>query len=257
MSQVSVSYQTVDTPEGVRWYYTGPSIEEGAMPAVFYFALAGDESLCLDPFNQPIAHLQGKPLRCWSLTLPGHGPGFDKTQAISYFASEMREGRDIIGPFLAVAQEAIEWLVSAGYVDSSRMAVAGLSRGGFIATHLAARVENLDTVLGFAPLTCIEYHPEFQDIKELPAVQALSMTHLIPRLTRKRLRYYIGNRDQRVSTDCCFSFIRQLTDYAFDEGVRTPQVEMIIGSSIGFQGHGTAPHVFYAGADWLDEQLTQ
>ena len=43
----------ITTASNLEVYFTGPPIEEGPRPALFYFALSGHQSLTLDPFNQP------------------------------------------------------------------------------------------------------------------------------------------------------------------------------------------------------------
>ena len=50
-------------------------------------------------------------------------------------------------------------------------------------------------------------------------------------------------------------FVRKLTDDAFESGIRSAPIEMIITPSIGYQGHGTSTHVFEEGAEWLKERL--
>lgn len=247
--------QQIETDKATPLHFTGPPLSEGPLPAFFYFALAGDESLTLDPYNQVVAYLYQQPMRCWSLTIPGHGPNFDKTRAIHYMMEEMLAGRDVLGNFFNEAEDAIRWAINAGHVDPERLALGGLSRGGLVATHLAARLEEVEIVLGFAPLTYISALAHSPAIADNPLIQGLSLDHLIPQLLNKKLRYYIGNRDMRVSTDLCFQFIRKLTDTAFTEGIRSPSIDLIIGPSMGFKGHGTAPSVFYSGAQWLSESL--
>lgn len=250
-----ISCRSVEMESGVQLYYTGPDLSEGPLPAFFYFALAGDESLTLDPFNQIIAFLHDAPIRCWSLTIPGHGPGYDKTQAIYYLFEQMRLENDVMGDFLEVCKEAITWTIDKGYTDPERIAAGGLSRGGFVATHLAARDERIRSVLGLSPLTYLKYHPEFAACEHSLIAQEMDVDSLIPRLIHRQIRYYIGNRDQRVLTDYCFQFVRRLVDAAFEQKVRVPQIELFIGPSIGYQGHGTPPEVFFEGAKWIRERL--
>ena len=41
-------------------YFTGPSYKEGPLPALFYFALSGYESLNLKPINQIVTLIEKK-----------------------------------------------------------------------------------------------------------------------------------------------------------------------------------------------------
>ena len=78
-----------------------------------------------------------------------------------------------------------------------------------------------------------------------------------PLSSHRKLRFYIGNCDQRVGTRNCFDFVDKLSSAMFEARNRSPSVELIISPSIGFQGHGTPKHIFHRGAQWLAEQLVQ
>ena len=112
-----------------------------------------------------------------------------------------------------------------------------------MATHLAAIVPEIRTILGFAPLTGFSEFPQHD------------LTHLIPKLSDRTLRFYIGNRDQRVSTSRCFHFIEQLAEASFQSNVRSPPIELFVTPSIGYQGHGTSKSIFEEGARFLAGQL--
>jgi esterase FrsA len=126
------------------------------------------------------------------------------------------------------------------------LAAAGLSRGGFIATHLAARYPQIKTVLGFAPATKLMELNGFP-----PEAERWDLEHQIPRLLKVRLKFYIGNRDIRVGTSTAFQFCHHLTEQKFKNGERTPQVEFSMFPSIGHKGHGTPMGVFLDGAEWV------
>ncbi|MCB1081898.1 MAG: alpha/beta hydrolase, partial [Chlamydiia bacterium] len=72
---------------------------------------------------------------------------------------------------------------------------------------------------------------------------------------KKKVRFYIGNHDMRVGTDHAFSFIQNLAKEAHTHRIRTSPIELIIGPSIGYQGHGTAPQTFQSGAEWVKGAL--
>lgn len=78
---------------------------------------------------------------------------------------------------------------------------------------------------------------------------------LIPHLIGKKLRFYIGNHDTRVGTANCFQFIEALAEASFQNRISSSDVELIIGPSIGHQGHGTSKEIFTKGADWMAEKL--
>ncbi len=216
--------------------YVGSHLDVGPLPAAFYFSLSAEDSLGLDPFNQPVQFLSNLPMRVFSLTLPEHEEKKDPHKAMHAWA----ENPYLIEEFLKTAKKVIYRLLEKGVLIPEQLAVSGLSRGGFIAAHLAAEVPELKTILAFAPLT------RFAD---------MDIEHLCPKLFDRKVRFYIGNHDTRVGTDHCFQFIHKLSQTAFEHKNRSPQVELIISPSIGHQGHGTPKEIFFQGAEWLAKQL--
>ena len=242
-----------ETKEGTSLNYLGPDIAEGMLPACFYFALSGEESLSLQPYNSPAMQMQDPQLRIFSLTLPGHGPGFDKQRAMSYWAAEMKKGNHPIEECIEKSAQAVAWLIGQKIIDPHHLAVCGLSRGAFIATHLAAREKAVKYLLAFAPLTRLEEIPEFA---EIPSCSSLDLSSLVEELTHlHNIRFYIGNRDRRVGTETSFRFIRRLADHAHEKRARQLHAELFITHSIGHRGHGTAPETFAEGASWLKNKI--
>ncbi|MFZ0565853.1 MAG: prolyl oligopeptidase family serine peptidase [Chlamydiales bacterium] len=230
--------------------YSGIGKEGGTLPAFIYFALSAEESLDLEPYNRPVTLLESQPLRVFSFDLPGHGPGFDKFKAMDYWAAHPER----LEPFFEKVVFSIQWLIDEGLIDPDYLAAGGLSRGGFVATHIAAREKRIKTVLGFAPLTKLSRITEFSHHKYQS--EQLDLEHLVERLTHIRhFRFYIGNRDTRVSTDACYHFIRQLVEKNHEKRIRDPQIELRITPSIGHRGHGTAPSIFEEGTNWVKERL--
>lgn len=245
---------------GYPIFFKGSPLSQGPLPAFFYFALAGDESLELSPYNHPILHLIDTPLRIFSFTLPFHGEGHNKFHAMEHWIRHLHAKESFLDNFLASTIQAIQWLIDSRIVDPLHIAVGGISRGGFIAAHIAARHPLIHTVLAFAPLTELktlaEYQPFASDLIFSKRLDQLSLESIIDSLLHVRsLRFYIGNRDMRVSTDAAFHFIRKLADATHDKRIRNHHCELFITSSIGHKGHGTAPETFEEGAAWIKKQL--
>lgn len=250
----------LEDPYGNEITYLGLGPEAGPLPAFFYFSLSGEESLGLEPYNSPAVLSEEPSLRVFSMTIPGHGEGFDKHHAIQYWSDEMEKGNYLLENFFKETSFSLHWLIEKGMVDPHHIAVGGLSRGGFIATHLAALDTRIKIILGFAPLARLEETKEFASEKHSThakmRAESLSLNHLVDKLTHvHHLRFYIGNRDERVGTDACYHFIRKLADKAHDVRARHMHIELNITPSIGHKGHGTAPHTFEEGVKWMKERL--
>jgi pimeloyl-ACP methyl ester carboxylesterase len=250
----------VDAPElipgkqGSTIAHLGPSLEQGPLPTLIYLALSGYDSLTLDPFNQPIVGLEAFPVRVISFDLPGHGPEMNHREAPAWLAHQLMQGNNPIAPFLATAYENILQLIDQGYIDPERIILMGVSRGGWLASLLSLMDERLRTVVAFAPITHLGLCQEFQELKIAEINEKYSLHHLAEGFVGKELRFYIGNRDERVNTDGCVRFIRKVADLSFDKGIRSAPAELILSASIGHLGHGTPPHIFKDGANWALNQ---
>lgn len=233
-------------------YHSGPSLDHGPLPSLFYFALSGPDSLCLDPYSQPVQFLSSQMIRVFSLTLPAHENNLPATQAVETWSQDYERGQDPIGEFLEDCAAAVSFAIEQKFADPKKLAAAGLSRGGLIAFHLAARDDRFRHILAFAPVTKLSKVKEFSNRNLDPSLDA---ELLAPSLADRHFRIYIGNRDTRVGTRSCFDFAMALTENAAAKKIRTPQIEMIITPSIGQHGHGTSPEVFRQGADWISSSL--
>ena len=121
--------------------------------------------------------------------------------------------------------------------------------------HIAARVPEISAILGYAPMTFLDYQRDFADLKDHPLIEALSPLHLLDKIYNRAFRFYIGNRDIAVGTERCFILLQALTAKAYDNHKRSPEIEMIMSPSIGHRGHGTLHKIFMEGANWIKEKL--
>ena len=229
----------------MKMSFLGPPLSAGKLPAVLYLALSDSDSLHLDPFNQFSKALESDERRVFSFMIPGHEPGRKKEEAIKYWASEFRAGRDPITPFIEESLDTIDDLLA---TSCSSIAIAGLSRGAYLATHIAARHNKIHKILGFAPLISLPFAKEMKDLHNL---DHLCLDHHLDALSHKKIRYTIGNRDLRVGTHNVFDFVSRLAEKAHANRVRQAPIELLIRASIGFQGHGTSPEIFQEGAEWI------
>ena len=232
------------------FYHLGPPLHDGPLPAIFYFALSSQESLFVDPFNQPVEVWKNYPVRIFSVDLPFHGEGQAATKAMDRWAEAFLAGQDPLTPFFLELQRSIRELFATGMI--TKAAASGLSRGGFVASHIAASFEEISTLMLFAPLTDLASIKEFSPS---PLVNTYLLSHLKKLLSQKKIRIHIGNRDLRVGTDSCYQFFTSLVEQAFSSGVRSPPFELLLTPSIGHLGHGTSSQSFTEGALWLIKHL--
>lgn len=225
--------------------FIGPPLEEGPLPALFYFALSAKDSLQKDPFNQPVQFLVDFPLRVFSITLPAHENNLPPENAIHVWAKKMNHGENILSTFINQVSQEISDL--SPYIAKGKWGVAGLSRGAFIACHVAAKCPEVTHILGFAPLTRLTHNKEFSGEE----AESLALEALVPKIYNRKIRFYIGNHDTRVGTEHAFSFIHALAEEAHKHRIRSSPIELIIRPSIGYQGHGTSFDTFKDGAKWI------
>ncbi|MES2200086.1 MAG: alpha/beta hydrolase, partial [Chlamydiota bacterium] len=121
-------------------FYVGPDLTEGPLPSVLYLALSAKETLLTDPFNQPVLQFNKLPIRVFSVDLPFHGEGLDSRKALEEWAHAFARGEDVVSNFLLKLEETLSHLFNSKAIKNNNLAVMGLSRGGFLVNHLAARM---------------------------------------------------------------------------------------------------------------------
>lgn len=246
-------FKSFTTSSGAEIFYLGPDLTDGPKPTVIYFALSATETLFVDPFNQPALEIAEKGIRVFSWNLPFHEEGVEPWLAMDKCYDAIRTNPFFLIDFIDLSRNHLNALYQQGLIAPHPLGVMGLSRGGFMATHLAAQDERIKFILGFSPITEIDYLKDFED--SCNPIEKINLEFLTKQLLHTQLRFYIGNNDERVSTDACYNFIKKLTQTFIGNGVRTAPVEMMISPSIGQKGHGTSPSIFKEGAEWLSKQI--
>lgn len=241
--------------ENCEVYFTGKELHKGPLPALFYFSLTGKESLELDPYNQLVAFLQNQPFRIFSLSLPFHGPDLDPKKAIEAWAHSFATQQDCLAPFINKTLQVINYLIEHHIIHPHSIAISGLSRGAYLATLIAAQSEHIHSLLGFAPLTSLQILSEFAELQNNSLLNPYLLENSLSKLVKKNIYYFIGNRDKRVDTTKCFQFISKISEYNYQQGIRSPPCLLKIYPSIGYLGHGTPSEIFYQGSLWIKNKL--
>ena len=193
-----------------------------------YLALSCEDSLLLDPFNQPVQYLVQEGFHVISCTIPGHKPPLKKERAMEYWEEELSQNNDILTPFFDFV---------ASYIDTfdHPVSIMGLSRGCFCALHIASRTKNISHMVLFAPLLSFKH---------------VSTPFDYDQIAKCEVYIAIGNNDRRVSTQKTVDFYTKLIEKGEKTHKSLPYY-LRLNPSIGYMGHGSSKQTFKEGATWL------
>lgn len=239
--------------EDLEFSYFGPDLFWGPMPTVFYFSIDAHSSLCVDPFNQAITPMANHSMRVFSIDLPEHGHNLDPHTALSRWADHYVQNTPLLETFLNKVSLFIDYLHKENLIDH-RLGVMGLSRGAFIASHLASLNTKVHHIVGFAPLSVLKKAKEFEHLPETFALPC-PIAALKEKLFNRSIKFYIGNHDTRVGSLEAIYCITDIAAHAHQEGIRQAPIEALIYPSIGHMGHGTPPHIFEEGSIHMIKKL--
>lgn len=143
----------------------------------------------------------------------------------------------------------LDHLVAEGFTDPDRVAVEGVSRGGFCALHFAAAEPRIKAVVGISPVTNPLALKEFAGVTPAQAA-AISLDGVMESLTGRAIWISIGNSDDRVSTDECIGFTRRLVTATrrLQPTLNLIPVHLRVGMSAG---HRAPDDAYTAAADFL------
>jgi predicted esterase len=256
-----ISFRKTPAPQEVSYerlfddlIMVGPK-EKKALPSIFYFALTGKQSCTLSPINQPVAFLSTHSVRIFSWSLFAHQEEVDPKESMKQWASAIEQKNNFIEAFITKSKYNLSKLIDDGWVDSSKIAVSGLSRGAFLGTHWAANDSRISVVVGYSPLVSLNALTTFPSLKTNSLAKQLNLINSAPKLIHKKICFYMGNRDQRVSTEESTKLVKEISNQAYQKRIRSPQVSLMITPSIGYLGHGTSPSSFYSGTQFILEQF--
>lgn len=242
--------QVAATVDGGRYGLLG---EPGPAPAplLFVFASALETSLGTDPYNRTALQLLRKGFLCASLDLPCHGqdqrPG--EPAGLWGWRARLDQGEDFVAPFTAQVSRLLDHLIGTGGVDPRRVAACGTSRGGFAAAHAVAADPRIRAAALFAPVTALPVLNEFAGLENHPLAAALSLVAQAPRLASRALWVSIGHRDQRVGTDHCIAFCRQVVAAG---GEQPADCALQV---LPAEGHQTPAGAYEEAAGWISARL--
>jgi dienelactone hydrolase len=204
-------------------FIIGGSIDSIVMNKSRYYTLAGDTLtksgwiyVVLDPACEGYQIKPGDP------------------SSLGGWAVHCKQGTDFMKPYVEHCRDVLDHLIAAGFTDPQRIAVQGISRGGFCALHFAAAEPRINAVIGIAPVTNPLALQEFVGVTAAQ-VAHVSLDQHLDKLAGRAVWMSIGNTDERVSTDDCISFARRLvaTTRKLRPELTLVPVHLTVGTSLG------------------------
>ena len=229
--------------------------EEGGLapdPALLLtFASTRRETMTVAPYDESAKAFVAAGHRALSFDLPEHGdrvtPG--REAGIAGMCQALVAGRDPFELFVADGRAAVDACLRRGLARAGRVFACGVSRGGYCALRLAAADPRIGGVAGFAPVTDWRAVREFAPVKSRSDVAALALDNYAAKLAGRPVWLAIGNRDDRVGTECCTRFALRVFEAEAGLGLRASRVcFQVVDDS---QGHSLDIRWRRAGADFL------
>jgi dienelactone hydrolase len=200
------------TSDGVRFATLGAKRVKPA-PTLFVFATDTETSLSQEIYLKAGMVLGKQGWLCVSLDLPCHGAETREGEpgGLAGWRHRVDAGEDPMDDFANRCRRVLDYLVSEGWTDASRVAVCGTSRGGFSALHFAASDPRVQCVVGYAPLTDLKALQEFRGAEDAPLVRRLAIANYADKLANRAVWITIGSTDERVGTDLAIATARAIT----------------------------------------------
>lgn len=237
----------------LRYQISEPSSFQSNPRTVIFLTTTAKEALEVPPLCNPANFLHDHHIRVISFDLPLHDdtiPSFDGVRRWTTHIEENDE--DLLAPFL---KEVSEW-IDQNLPPSAPLGFMGISRGAFLAAHLANYRKNKDPLLLFSPMHDLEYPWLWKAHSKIPLfVEHYRLSHIRSYLKDCPLFLSIGNNDERVHTHKLIHFYEQMIEEKKKDQQRNIPLELHVFPSIGMYGHGTSDNIFSLGATWMHQML--
>jgi esterase FrsA len=230
------------TPESIRFGLIGRK-KSSPCPTLLMLGHSIENMLGNKDFNPPALILQRQGFIAVSVDAPGHGQDLREGEADDNLKLSWRprllRGERMIDKFAKKVSLLLNYLIRNRYTDPRRIAALGISRGGFLALHLAAREKRVGCVAAVAPVVDLLAVREFGGLDRHPVFKALHLVNYTRKLANLPIWICIGNNDDRVDTDRAFQFVRKLVIDSAD-GKKPVDVQIHVMPTLGHAAHATA-----------------
>lgn len=231
-------------------------LPKSPQPTVFVFALDRKTSLGKSSFNRAALILRKTHgALCVSLDMPAHGEDVRTSEkgGLPGWRTRLENNENIVTAFAARFAQVLDYLVREGYTDPKRVAVIGISRGGFMGLHLMAAHPGIMAIGTIAPAMNLARVEEFKPLAKQPLLQSLNLVPLASRPNfQKPVWITVGNHDTIVGTDLCMEFVQAVSAAAPSGTVLRPIQLHVVPGDNHRQPAGTHDRL----AAWLGEQFS-
>lgn len=206
-SAADLTHQSID---GVPFAFIGAAPTRPA-PTLFLFAADRGTTLSDPNFCRGARRLmQEAGFFVVSIDMPVHGddvrPG--EKAGLPGWAQRISRNEDVVAPFVQRVGKVLDHLIRTGLTDPKRVALFGISRGGFMSLQVMAAEPRISAAMTLSPVTDLADLSEFANLGQNALVQSTALLNRAPALAGRPIWISIGNRDRRVNTDRCIAFTR-------------------------------------------------
>jgi len=243
--------RVLQTDNGTRFGVFGERMKKPA-PTFFVFATSVDDMARFDVYSKTGRELARQGWLYVTLDPPCHGRDAKNGEpaALSGWAHRVKNGEDLMGPFVNRCRDVLDWLIARKYTDPERIAAGGTSRGGLCALHFAAAVPRVKAMVCISPVTNPLALREFAGLKQ-EQTAGIDAGSLAGKLAGRPIWMSIGNHDQRVGTDDCIATSRRLAAASRKKHPdAVSPVELIVAPS---KGHTAIDHAYTRGARFITD----
>jgi pimeloyl-ACP methyl ester carboxylesterase len=191
---------TKTTAGGTR-YAMYPAQAGGPAPLLVSLGTAAHANLTHLDFSRQGLLLREKGWNVVSVDPPCHGEDLRSGERaeILGWVDRFAKGEDTVAAFVARTNDVIDELVRDGVARPGAIAVMGISRGGFLAFHVAAGNARIGAVCTLAPVADWSVLREFAGMTENALVKGTAVMNIADTITCP-VWTIIGSSDDRVDT---------------------------------------------------------
>jgi len=235
-----------------------PPPDRRAPHPALLLSLAVDRRTTLfgEPYAIPACHFLHHGHRVVSFSLPCHGERVAEAgEGIAGFCALLVAGRNPFAELVEEGRAVLDECLRRGAATPGRIAVCGVSRGGYCALRLAAAEKRIQAVAGYSPVTDWRVLREFAEAREQPVVAEQVLDRFAGELAGRAVFVAIGNRDARVGTECAARFAARILEEEARRGAESSRIRFLVVDDS--RGHGLHERWRQQGAEFLLETVTR